>query len=170
MSYDSLYRFLVTRFHRLVAWGESNDQQARFQTMRRKSPPLTLPSSPNHFPRWIVDALCCGPQEATQDSGVTWIPHGRWTTSNKFWSAAGVSAGMDMACAWIDSLIGKEDGERVKAWAEYTSVSLSWSIGVWFCASDFELIGTGWTGTGLRGRMLILGLQSTDFEQTRVSQ
>ncbi|KAH8080105.1 class I glutamine amidotransferase-like protein [Filobasidium floriforme] len=59
--------------------------------------------------------------EATAEHGVDWIPKARYVHSNKFWTASGVSAGMDMACAWIESLIGAKDTERVQAWAEYTA-------------------------------------------------
>jgi transcriptional regulator GlxA family with amidase domain len=59
-------------------------------------------------------------QQSTAEHGVNWIPKARFVVSNKFWTASGVTAGMDMACAWIESLVGSKDAERVQSWAEYT--------------------------------------------------
>lgn len=51
--------------------------------------------------------------------GVEWVTKARWVVDGKFWSAAGVSAGMDMICGWIDEVFGKEVGQVSRAYAEY---------------------------------------------------
>jgi hypothetical protein len=65
-------------------------------------------------------------QKYTQDQGegyqVEWVPHARWVVSGRFYTASGVSAGMDMACAFIDQVAGEAAGMEARSFAEYTCV------------------------------------------------
>jgi transcriptional regulator GlxA family with amidase domain len=57
---------------------------------------------------------------ATQQSDrVEWIPEARWVEDGPFFTASGVSAGMDMALAVIASLLGETTAERIAAGSEY---------------------------------------------------
>ncbi|KAK1922905.1 class I glutamine amidotransferase-like protein, partial [Papiliotrema laurentii] len=79
-------------------------------------------------------------KEHTKDKGVTWVPKARWVVDEKFWTASGVSAGLDMASAFFrqflalhmtpeeakatgDKLLGVleiiENGPEDDPWAEY---------------------------------------------------
>ena len=51
---------------------------------------------------------------------IDWISHARWVKSGRFFTASGVSAGMDMACAYIDEVAGEAGGQEARAYAEYT--------------------------------------------------
>lgn len=66
---------------------------------------------------------CTKHTQGQQDPSINveWLSHARWVHSGKFWTASGVSAGMDMACAFIDEVAGKAAGEDARAYAEYTS-------------------------------------------------
>jgi transcriptional regulator GlxA family with amidase domain len=59
-------------------------------------------------------------QKATAEHTVDWIPEARFVHSGNFWTSSGVSAGIDMACGFVDELCGKEAGEKARDWAEYT--------------------------------------------------
>ena len=41
----------------------------------------------------------------------------RWVVSNKFWTSSGVTAGIDMAAAfvryWVEQHVGAEDAKRI---------------------------------------------------------
>ncbi|KAL1695495.1 class I glutamine amidotransferase-like protein [Schizophyllum commune] len=52
--------------------------------------------------------------EATTTHNIQWVPKARWVVDGKFWTASGVSAGMDMANALVKQLIG-EEGARLVA-------------------------------------------------------
>ena len=57
---------------------------------------------------------------ATQQSDrVEWIPEARWVEDGPFFTASGVSAGMDMALAVIASLLGEKTAEKIAAHTEY---------------------------------------------------
>lgn len=60
------------------------------------------------------------PQKATSENSVEWISKARFVHSGKFWTASGVSAGIDMACGFVDETCGKEAGQKARDWAEYT--------------------------------------------------
>ena len=47
-----------------------------------------------------------------QGSEVTWVPHARWIEDRDRWTSSGVAAGMDMAAALIDRLLGSGAGEE----------------------------------------------------------
>lgn len=51
---------------------------------------------------------------------VDWVPKARWVEDGKFFTSSGVSAGMDMALAVIEKLVGNEAAERVARITEYT--------------------------------------------------
>ncbi|KAL0960194.1 hypothetical protein HGRIS_011828 [Hohenbuehelia grisea] len=64
-------------------------------------------------------------EEATKDLGVTWVRKARWVVEedNKLWTSSGVTAGMDMANAFLEYLVGKEKMVHVRAVVELTARS-----------------------------------------------
>ena len=57
---------------------------------------------------------------ATQQSDqVEWVPKARWVEDGPFFTASGVSAGMDMSLAAIASLFGEEKAREIAIGAEY---------------------------------------------------
>ena len=54
-----------------------------------------------------------------QGPKVLWQPRARWAVDGKFFTSAGVSAGMDMALALIASLEGAQVARRAADYAEY---------------------------------------------------
>jgi transcriptional regulator GlxA family with amidase domain len=56
----------------------------------------------------------------SQGPEVNWVPEARWVEDGKFFTASGVSAGMDMALGLIEKLFGRETTLQVARWAEYT--------------------------------------------------
>ncbi|KZV91513.1 class I glutamine amidotransferase-like protein [Exidia glandulosa HHB12029] len=72
---------------------------------------------------------------AATSSTIKWVPKARWVVDGKFWTASGVSAGIDMAAAWLEHLVGKETAMKIRGvtevsvraadedeWAEYWGV------------------------------------------------
>ncbi|KAK7025065.1 DJ-1 protein-PfpI domain-containing protein [Favolaschia claudopus] len=59
-------------------------------------------------------------QEETKDLGVIWVPKARWvvTEDKKIWTASGITAGADMAGGFLDYLIGKDGGYRLRSFIE----------------------------------------------------
>jgi len=55
----------------------------------------------------------------SQGPKVNWVPEARWIVDGKFVTAAGVSAGMDMALGLIENLFDRERAEEVARQAEY---------------------------------------------------
>lgn len=55
----------------------------------------------------------------SQGAFVEWIPVARWVVDGKFWSASGVSAGMDMALAFVAHLRDAAFARRAAARIEY---------------------------------------------------
>ncbi|KAF7980376.1 hypothetical protein HWV62_38841 [Athelia sp. TMB] len=55
-------------------------------------------------------------QEATKDLPITWVPKARWVVDDdaRLWTSSGVTAGQDMANAFLEHLIGKEDAEIIR--------------------------------------------------------
>ncbi len=56
---------------------------------------------------------------AEQRDAVTWVQRARWVEDGKYFTSAGVSAGMDMSLAVIAHVLGWEKAEEVANWAEY---------------------------------------------------
>ena len=50
---------------------------------------------------------------------VEWVPAARWVADRDRWTSAGVSAGMDMACALIAELFGEDAAREAAESAEY---------------------------------------------------
>lgn len=50
---------------------------------------------------------------------VEWVARARWVHDGKVWSSSGVSAGIDVAFAWIESVFGKEVAEKIAVGMEY---------------------------------------------------
>ena len=59
---------------------------------------------------WVVD----------QTDGVDWQSKARWVVDGNRYTSSGVSAGMDMALAIIQDLIGEKAAQDAAMWAEYT--------------------------------------------------
>ncbi len=55
----------------------------------------------------------------SQSDKVDWQKKARWVEDGRFFTSSGVSAGMDMALAIIEKLIGPESAEQVATWTEY---------------------------------------------------
>ena len=64
----------------------------------------------------------------SQGERVEWVPQARWIQEGKFYTAAGVSAGIDMALGLIENILGREISEQVADWAEYE----------WHCDSTWD--------------------------------
>ena len=57
---------------------------------------------------------------ATQQSErVDWVPKARWVEDPPFFTASGVSAGMDMSLAVIASLFGENKAQEIANYTEY---------------------------------------------------
>jgi putative intracellular protease/amidase len=56
---------------------------------------------------------------AGQGPAVDWVPVARWVEDGKYFTAAGVSAGMDMTLGLIARLFDEATARQVAAWAEY---------------------------------------------------
>ncbi|THU98604.1 class I glutamine amidotransferase-like protein [Dendrothele bispora CBS 962.96] len=54
--------------------------------------------------------------EDTKDHNIEWIPKARWVVNDdkKIWTSSGVTAGQDLAGAFLEYLIGKEYAEMVR--------------------------------------------------------
>ncbi|KZP22349.1 class I glutamine amidotransferase-like protein [Athelia psychrophila] len=55
-------------------------------------------------------------KEATAHLQITWVPKARWVVddNNKLWTSSGVTAGQDMANAFLGHLVGKEHAEIIR--------------------------------------------------------
>ncbi|THU98605.1 class I glutamine amidotransferase-like protein [Dendrothele bispora CBS 962.96] len=54
--------------------------------------------------------------EDTKDMNIEWVPKARWVVNDdkKIWTSSGVTAGQDLACAFLDHLVGKELADVLK--------------------------------------------------------
>ena len=57
---------------------------------------------------------------ASQGPTVLWQHEARWVEDGNIFTSSGVSAGMDMALAFISRTLGEEAAEDAAIWAEYT--------------------------------------------------
>jgi len=60
-------------------------------------------------------------QQQTADRKIDWVPKARWVVDGGFWSASGVSAGIDMTVAWFKHLIGDELTLEIQGIVEVSS-------------------------------------------------
>ena len=60
-------------------------------------------------------------QEQTVESKIDWVPKARWVVDGAFWSASGVSAGIDMTVAWLKHIVGEEYTREIQALVEVSS-------------------------------------------------
>ena len=58
-------------------------------------------------------------QITRQAPEVDWKRRARWVQDGRFWTASGVSAGMDMALAILAALKGEETAIKAAEWGEY---------------------------------------------------
>ncbi|MCB2185566.1 MAG: DJ-1/PfpI family protein [Deltaproteobacteria bacterium] len=54
-----------------------------------------------------------------QSAAVTWVPQARWVQDGPFYTASGVSAGLDMSLAVIAALYGEAEAARIAQRTEY---------------------------------------------------
>ena len=50
---------------------------------------------------------------------MAWTKEARWVTDGKYYTSAGVSAGIDMALGFAQDLFGEAEAERIAADMEY---------------------------------------------------
>ncbi|KAJ3528597.1 hypothetical protein NM688_g7976 [Phlebia brevispora] len=50
----------------------------------------------------------------TRDLGVTWVAKARWVVDGNVWTSSGVTAGTDMALAFLDHMVGDEIANFVR--------------------------------------------------------
>ncbi len=55
----------------------------------------------------------------SQGPAVLWQPRARWVVDGPFYTASGVSAGMDMSLALIAAVTDEATADQVAVWAEY---------------------------------------------------
>ena len=60
-------------------------------------------------------------QEQTAERKIDWVPKARWVVDGAFWSASGVTAGIDMTVAWLKQVIGEEQTREIQALVEVSS-------------------------------------------------
>ena len=59
-------------------------------------------------------------QDALDSSGnVAWVQRARWVVDGKFYTASGVSAGIDMALGFMSDRLGRAEAEETATAAEY---------------------------------------------------
>lgn len=56
---------------------------------------------------------------ASQGEAVTWIRDARWVKDGKYYTAAGVSAGIDMALAFVSDRYGRDKAQAIAQRMEY---------------------------------------------------
>ena len=49
---------------------------------------------------------------------MTWVPKARWVEDGRMWTSSGVTAGIDMAHAFLKHLVGDEIAETIRAGIE----------------------------------------------------
>ncbi|KAK7458164.1 hypothetical protein VKT23_010072 [Stygiomarasmius scandens] len=61
-------------------------------------------------------------EENTKDLNITWVPKARWviTDDKKIWTSSGVTAGMDLANAYMEYFVGNEFAYEACKLSEYT--------------------------------------------------
>lgn len=50
---------------------------------------------------------------------VKWIAQARWVKDGNVWTSSGVSAGIDVAFAWIEEVFGENVAEEIAVGIEY---------------------------------------------------
>lgn len=56
---------------------------------------------------------------ASQGPRVDWVKEARWVEDDRFFTSSGVSAGMDMALALIQRILGPDAAKEIATWTEY---------------------------------------------------
>ncbi|KAL0960244.1 hypothetical protein HGRIS_011876 [Hohenbuehelia grisea] len=62
-------------------------------------------------------------EAATKDKGIEWVAKARWVVddNDKLWTSSGVTAGADMASAFLDFLVGKEQATIIRGIVELSA-------------------------------------------------
>ncbi|KAF9266936.1 class I glutamine amidotransferase-like protein [Marasmius fiardii PR-910] len=62
--------------------------------------------------------------EDTKDLNITWVPKARWVVNDDkhIWTASGVTAGMDLAYAFLVHLVGEKFADEIKGVVEFRTV------------------------------------------------
>lgn len=53
------------------------------------------------------------------DPEVLWLPRARWSVDGKYWTSSGVSAGIDMALAFVEKFNGRDKALEAARFIEY---------------------------------------------------
>jgi len=56
--------------------------------------------------------------EATTSKNITWVPKARWVVDGNVWTSSGVTAGSDMALAFLEHLVGAKAARQVRGTVE----------------------------------------------------
>lgn len=54
-----------------------------------------------------------------------WIAKARWVRDGNIWTASGVSAGIDVLCAWVESVYGKDFADEAANTMEFVRAESS---------------------------------------------
>ncbi|EIN06460.1 class I glutamine amidotransferase-like protein [Punctularia strigosozonata HHB-11173 SS5] len=57
----------------------------------------------------------------TKDLPIVWVPKARWVVDGNVWTSSGVTAGADMANAFLQHLIGDEYAEKIRGVVELSA-------------------------------------------------
>jgi len=57
-------------------------------------------------------------KKATADQNIQWVAKARWVVDGNFWTASGITAGTDMASAFLEYLVGAEITKSIRGVAE----------------------------------------------------
>ena len=60
----------------------------------------------------FIQVLTTGPK-------VEWVHAARWVHDGKYWTSSGVSAGIDVAYAWLEEVYGKGAADYIAMSGEY---------------------------------------------------
>ncbi|KAI0072435.1 class I glutamine amidotransferase-like protein [Panus rudis PR-1116 ss-1] len=60
-------------------------------------------------------------KEATAQQKIEWVPKARWVIDGKTWTASGVTAGIDMASAFLDELVGQDIAQDIRGIVEVSA-------------------------------------------------
>ncbi|KIJ52990.1 hypothetical protein M422DRAFT_155717 [Sphaerobolus stellatus SS14] len=52
------------------------------------------------------------------NKNITWVPKARWVVDGNVWTSSGVTAGTDMALAFLEELVGPKITEHIAAMSE----------------------------------------------------
>ncbi len=99
-------------------WLSSTSQQAEITSSVCTGAPLLARAGLLDGRRATTNKLAWA-WATSQGPKVLWQPRARWVVDGPFFTASGVSAGMDMSLALIAALTDEATADQVAVWAEY---------------------------------------------------